>query len=52
MRWGRSAIDPTKVKAMGEFLYSSGISLDSQGKALNQRPDFTTFFTNDYFSAK
>jgi ABC-type nitrate/sulfonate/bicarbonate transport system substrate-binding protein len=41
----------TKMEAMGSFLYSSGILLDSQGKVLAQRPDFSSFFSNQYFGA-
>jgi ABC-type nitrate/sulfonate/bicarbonate transport system substrate-binding protein len=44
-------LDQAKIEAMGAFLFKSGILLDGQGKPLQQRPDFSTYFTNKYFSA-
>ena len=41
-------IDPGKVSAMGGFLYASSILLDRDGNPLRQRPDFATYFSNDY----
>ena len=40
-------IDPAKIKAMGSYLVSKGILKDSEGNALTENPDFSTYFTND-----
>jgi len=44
-------INPTKIEAIGEFLFDSGILLDADGKPLKQEPHFADYFSNDYFDA-
>ncbi|TPL05336.1 ABC transporter substrate-binding protein [Mesorhizobium sp. B2-4-14] len=44
-------IDKAKVEAMGGYLFSSGILLDGNGKALKQKPDFEGYFTNEFVGA-
>ncbi|MCV3242665.1 ABC transporter substrate-binding protein [Mesorhizobium sp. ZC-5] len=41
-------IDPAKIKAMGSYLVSKGILKDSDGTALTENPDFSTYFTNGF----
>ena len=41
-------IDPAKVEAIGTFLLEAGILRDSEGKPLSAKPDFSTWFTNEY----
>lgn len=41
-------IDKAKVDAMGDYLFSSGILLDGDGKQLKMRPDFESFFSNEF----
>jgi len=33
---------------MGTYLFNAGILRDADGKALNERPDFETYFANEY----
>ena len=41
-------IDPTKIEAMGGFLHGAGILRDAEGDPLAERPDFSTWFTNEH----
>ncbi len=41
-------IDPKKIELMGEFLFSSDILRDANGKALAVKPDFSVYYTNSY----
>ncbi|MFO1209243.1 MAG: ABC transporter substrate-binding protein [Amaricoccus sp.] len=41
-------IDPAKVEAMGGFLFDAGILQDGDGTILATKPDFGTWFTNEY----
>ena len=41
-------IDPAKVAAIGAFLFEAGILRDGNGQLLPERPDFSTWFTNEY----
>lgn len=43
-------IDPKKMEAMGEFLFSSRILRDANGEALASKPDFTGYYTNQYLA--
>ena len=40
-------IDPAKAEAIGAFLFDHGILLDANGAALKEKPDFSTYYTND-----
>lgn len=44
-------IDKAKVEAMGEYLFAAGILRDSDGKALEKRPDFEGYFSNGYLGS-
>ncbi|UVK41686.1 ABC transporter substrate-binding protein [Mesorhizobium sp. AR10] len=44
-------IDKSKVEAMGTYLFNAGILLDGDGKALKERPDFASYFSNAYLGA-
>ncbi|UCI06401.1 ABC transporter substrate-binding protein [Mesorhizobium sp. B1-1-8] len=44
-------IDEAKVEAMGGYLFSAGILLDGEGKALKERPDFEAYFSNEFLGA-
>jgi ABC-type nitrate/sulfonate/bicarbonate transport system substrate-binding protein len=47
---GKSGIvDPAKSTAIGDFLFANGILLDGQGVALKDKPDFTQYYTNEFF---
>lgn len=41
-------MDKAKMEAMGGYLFSSGILLDGNGKALVARPDFSAYFSNEF----
>lgn len=41
-------IDPAKVEAIGAFLFEAGILRDPDGETLDEKPDFSTWFTNAY----
>lgn len=41
-------IDAAKIEAMGDYLFASGILRDADGDVVTERPDFSTYFTNDY----
>lgn len=43
-------IDPAKANAIGAFLFDHGILLDANGVALKEKPDFSTYYTNDLLS--
>lgn len=43
-------IDPAKIEAMGEFLFTSGILRDADGNPVTDRPDFSTYFTNEHLA--
>ena len=43
-------IDPAKVEAMGAFLFAAGILKDADGKAPQNKPDFSAYFTNVYMT--
>lgn len=43
-------IDPAKVSAMGNFLFSAGILRDGNGERLATQPDFTDYYTNQFFA--
>ncbi|QKC86263.1 ABC transporter substrate-binding protein [Mesorhizobium sp. NZP2077] len=39
-------MDPAKMVAIGDYLFSVGILRDADGKVLAQRPDFAEYFAN------
>jgi hypothetical protein len=41
-------MDTAKMEAMGGYLFASGILLDGNGKALKDKPDLGTYFTNEF----
>ena len=41
-------IDPAKIDALGDYLFTSGILHDADGKALTEKPDFSAYFSNAY----
>lgn len=43
-------MDPAKMGAIGGYLFASGILRDADGKLVAQRPDFGSYFRNDYLS--
>lgn len=40
-------IDPGKMEAMGGFLFEAGLLKDGNGAAIEERPDFSTYYTNN-----
>ncbi|PDV88057.1 myristoyl transferase [Rhizobium sp. H4] len=40
-------IDPAKADAIGTFLLENGILVDANGAALKEKPDFSTYYTNE-----
>ena len=44
-------IDPSKMDAIGTFLFDAGILKDGNGAEITTRPDFTAYYSNDYLSA-
>ena len=44
-------IDPAKMEAMGTFLFNAGILKNADGVPLQQKPDFSTFYTGTYLEA-
>lgn len=40
-------IDPAKADAIGGFLVEHGILVDANGTALKEKPDFSTYYTNE-----
>lgn len=43
-------IDPAKVEAIGAFLQEAGVLRDLDGEVLDEKPDFSTWFTNAYLA--
>lgn len=41
-------IDPAKVEGIGAYLFEHQILKDGNGAALTEKPDFSTYFSNDY----
>lgn len=41
-------IDGAKVEAIGNYLFDAGVLNDSNGKKVEQRPDFARYYTNDF----
>ncbi|MBZ9863189.1 ABC transporter substrate-binding protein [Mesorhizobium sp. CA12] len=41
-------MDKAKMEAMDGYLFASGILLDGNGKAMNERPDLGAYFTNEF----
>ena len=39
-------MDPTKMHAIGDYLFAAGILRDADGKVLTQRPEFAEYFSN------
>ncbi|OBQ74534.1 ABC transporter substrate-binding protein [Mesorhizobium erdmanii] len=39
-------MDPAKMDAIGDYLFTAGILRDGDGKILAQRPDFAKYFSN------
>lgn len=42
-------IDPAKMTAIGDYLFTSQILKDGDGKVLTEKPDFSGYFTNLFF---
>ncbi|MBX4950274.1 ABC transporter substrate-binding protein [Rhizobium binae] len=42
-------IDPAKADAIGGFLLENGILLDANGATLKEKPDFSSYYTNELF---
>ncbi|MBB2717276.1 UNVERIFIED_ORG: ABC-type nitrate/sulfonate/bicarbonate transport system substrate-binding protein [Rhizobium etli] len=40
-------IDPAKADAIGAFLLENGILVDANGAKLKEKPDFSTYYTNE-----
>ncbi|WP_064683766.1 ABC transporter substrate-binding protein [Rhizobium bangladeshense] len=40
-------IDPAKADAIGTFLLENGILVDANGAPLKEKPDFSTYYTNE-----
>ena len=43
-------MDPAKMEAIGGYLFASGILRDADGKVLTQRPDFASYFNNEFLA--
>lgn len=43
-------MDPVKMEAIGGYLFASGILRDADGKVLTQRPDFASYFNNEFLA--
>jgi ABC-type nitrate/sulfonate/bicarbonate transport system substrate-binding protein len=41
-------IDPTKMDAVGTFLFDASILKDGNGAPVTAKPDFTAYYSNDY----
>lgn len=39
---------PETMEALGEFLFNAGILHDKDGDVAKEKPDFSTYFTNDF----
>jgi len=46
------AIDPAKMEAIGQYLFAAGILHDGNGMVLADKPDFSTYFSNEYRGAE
>jgi len=44
-------IDPAKIEAIGDYLFTSGILKDGDGNVVAERPDFTAYYSNAYLDA-
>jgi ABC-type nitrate/sulfonate/bicarbonate transport system substrate-binding protein len=44
-------IDPARMDAVGTFLFEAGILKDGNGAPVAVKPDFTTYYSNDYLGA-
>lgn len=40
-------LDPKKMEAMGSFLFEAGLLKDGDGAAVDERPDFSSYYTNN-----
>ncbi len=40
-------LDPAKAEGLGGFLMENGILVDANGAALKEKPDFSTYYTNE-----
>jgi hypothetical protein len=38
------------MEAIGDYLFASGILRDPDGKILAQRPDFASYFNNEFLA--
>ncbi len=45
-------IDPEKMEAMGGFLFEAGLLKDGNGAAVSEKPDFATYYTNDFLGVE
>jgi len=41
-------IDPAKMEAVGAFLFDAGILKDGNGAVVTEKPDFSSYYSNDY----
>jgi len=41
-------IDPEKMEKMGHFLFEAGLLKDGDGAVLDDMPDFSNYYTNDF----
>ncbi|MDF2981431.1 MAG: transporter ATP-binding protein [Devosia sp.] len=46
------AMAPAKMEAIGQYLFAAGILHDGSGVALAEKPDFSTYFSNEYLMAE
>jgi ABC-type nitrate/sulfonate/bicarbonate transport system substrate-binding protein len=44
--------DPTKMTAIGAFMFDAGMLKDGNGTTLTIAPDFSTYYTNSYAAAE
>jgi len=45
-------IDPSKMEAIGSYLFNAEILNDADGKPVSRKPDFVGYFTNDFLPAR
>ena len=45
-------IDPAKIEAIGNYLFASGILRDGDGNVVRDRPDFSSYFNNEYLAGE
>jgi ABC-type nitrate/sulfonate/bicarbonate transport system substrate-binding protein len=43
-------LDPAKMEAIGAYLFDAGILKDAGGSAIKTKPDFASYFTNDFLA--